>query len=1122
MKANEILKHDFLEEKKNGKFNIIILGNKDDENKNFISETFPILENKYRHKYLNRFDLCLKEEIVFPKDFLNIYFPIINDKLLNIDILILTYDRTNKDSFEYLKRFYYLYYNKLEENDKPKNIIIMEFNCNPSKIYNEEITIAPDNIDRKSAESLKNLFNGYSYCTNESEEKLNGILKECVNNLKKIYNLEEDYSSFKYIDLDKEINSLILIYGDMQIQQIFISLLLESNPNYKYKKIKDNIYDINYERAIDDKNYKFKLTFKLMNYEYKNSNCNIFLYNMNNNNTFDEISKFIKENMLTNVKTKKIFNIFSLNSNSNLILDNEYNNEIKKGKNLSDEIGANFSIININNNINLKNEIKTNFDKILDQIIECVNIAKLKKGEEKENENLFDKVTEEFKFVEFANYDRPSLYIKEINNKIKTILKDNNNCLTHICPTCYEQLNIKFDDISNLVIIYCNKCNYDPKGYFIDEYIENNKKQNQHIYCQKCHKIFNYNYKTKDLSCFCEFEIINKAHFRKNKKNKIPDDDKEPFIPCFLKDAYCNIHNKFHKYYLKYSKKDLCEDCKEEKKDNNFIEYYNEEKINNLINQKKLEFQKELNFIISLQNKFNECLNALSTKFNFLIQNKIKMHNLKSELIKALQIIKNNNTLISNVNSIKFDVGENFIYKEDDSIENKLKYLYNYLNEKSEINQFFFEKIKKKDTLNTIHNGPYNNLITNDEKTIVTDICGVKDNKLILISFNDGKAKIYDLNINEKKNYPKCIIKEFLPNEGVNSLFVSKNEKTIWKINNSNTNEIIYLNGFEEIKLIQMNNNYDSYSLLYAIKTEHNNILSSIELDYNNILFSNESNVLNIVSLNIEENNEITYGIKEITDLLIPFDKNLNSISKLSDNIISLDLSDSIDFSSLLRKTRNEVTISEEPKNAKNALKKGGYINIDNIDYDVSVGRETLGKHNENVKYSKVLYIDTNNNKTNYITPDNDNDKNIIIQKIKKEFLFDKCYSLLGCISAQENLLLINYLGDNNNSQNELFIFDFNICQFIYMFKFHHKWTTPKLSAKINYRNSIDKVEFIICDDDLNLTQYYYDKNYENKIYYNYTSKADKKDNQKADKLICLYKRILLFCQNNSYYLSNK
>ena len=267
MKANVSVKPDFLEEKKNGKFNLKILGKKDD-NKNLFSETFPILIKKFRHKYLSRFDLCLKEEIVFSKDFLNIFNPKIIDKLLDVDILILTFTGSNNTSLEFLKRFYYLYYNKLEENDKPKNIILIEFDHNSNDSNKEGITPeAPAKIDRNSIDNLQKLFNAYFYSDNEKEEKLNGILKECVINLNRIYNLEEDYGSFKYIDLDKEINSLILIYGDMEIQKNFMLLLLESNSDNSHKKIKENIYELKYERIINDKKYKFKLTLKLMKNE---------------------------------------------------------------------------------------------------------------------------------------------------------------------------------------------------------------------------------------------------------------------------------------------------------------------------------------------------------------------------------------------------------------------------------------------------------------------------------------------------------------------------------------------------------------------------------------------------------------------------------------------------------------------------------------------------------------------------------------------------------------------------------------------------------------------------------------------------------------------------------------
>ena len=93
--------------KKNDKFDVVILGNIDKKD-NLFEKTFPIILNTsgIRHKYLNRFDLSIREIISFPKDFINSYNLEFLDNFMNIDILILTYNFTNKLSFEYLRNFY--------------------------------------------------------------------------------------------------------------------------------------------------------------------------------------------------------------------------------------------------------------------------------------------------------------------------------------------------------------------------------------------------------------------------------------------------------------------------------------------------------------------------------------------------------------------------------------------------------------------------------------------------------------------------------------------------------------------------------------------------------------------------------------------------------------------------------------------------------------------------------------------------------------------------------------------------------------------------------------------------------------------------------------------------------
>ena len=232
--------------KKSDKFDVVILGNIDKKD-NFFAKTFSIILNTsgIRHKYLNRFDLSIREIISFPKDFTNSYNPEFLDNLMNIDILILTYNSSNILSFEYLRTFYYLYYNKLEIEDKPKNIIIIERDYTQNNEMNHE-----EKVDPKEGENLANLFNGFFCDIQADEEKLNQILNKCINNLLKINNYIDDYSSFKFKKSNNEVNSFILIYGDKNSQELFLDILLHSNCNYNYKKIKDNFYEIKYEKIV--------------------------------------------------------------------------------------------------------------------------------------------------------------------------------------------------------------------------------------------------------------------------------------------------------------------------------------------------------------------------------------------------------------------------------------------------------------------------------------------------------------------------------------------------------------------------------------------------------------------------------------------------------------------------------------------------------------------------------------------------------------------------------------------------------------------------------------------------------------------------------------------------------
>ena len=146
--------------KPNDKFQVVIMSDNDKIEKNLFN-IFPLSSgnSKNNYKYLNRYILSIEKYIRFPKDFITHYHPEIIDKLQKIDILILAYNVSDKLSFENIQTFYYLYFSKLEEKDKPKIIIILERDYCTLK---EEINYQ-EKVDSISIQHFVNLFNFFLF-----------------------------------------------------------------------------------------------------------------------------------------------------------------------------------------------------------------------------------------------------------------------------------------------------------------------------------------------------------------------------------------------------------------------------------------------------------------------------------------------------------------------------------------------------------------------------------------------------------------------------------------------------------------------------------------------------------------------------------------------------------------------------------------------------------------------------------------------------------------------------------------------------------------------------------------------------------------------------------------------
>ena len=97
-------------------------------------------------------------------------------------------------------------------------------------------------------------------------------------------------------------------------------------------------------------------------------------------------------------------------------------------------------------------------------------------------------------------------------------------------------------------------------------------------------------------------------------------------------------------------------------------------------------------------------------------------------------------------------------------------------------------------------------------------------------------------------------------------------------------------------------------------------------------------------------------------------------------------------------------------------------------------------------------------------------------------------------------------LNKKNENEKIFSIFDYNNNQFIYTFKFNNISSSTIFLNILNFDN-INIQGFIMMDKNLNIYQYLYDENYENKVYniYNIDSNEDKSNQLKG--LINLIKK---------------
>ena len=591
--------------------------------------------NKEASNYKNKYNLIMKEqkktkmllEDISLKYNTNISF---QDELQKQKIKISNLISENEE----LK-------NKIEENQTIKlkeNLSLLENNLKQKEKENNELKGLLDNkkndIEKylKDIKSLKEENLKLNFQISEESEK-NKILSNKFESLNNNYNLLKEHN-IKIENIEKKIMEENLLHLEK------IKNLEESNENHI--------------REINDIKTKKEEEKKIYNEQLKNNEKN---YVINNKALNEEINKNKKELEILNLEVGnlKIKLEQKSNENNNLIsINKEINsklNELEKDKINKNEENEKLQL----EKEEIAKKLNTEINKINEDYINIV---------EKNNNN-----------------------IKELNNKIKDLIKEKNILFTQLQELLMEAESISLDYQKNLnklksVKFLNSEIDIQNEKVFSIEGITEPK--NIGDFLSKCVEeiinLKNENYVLKNN--------INDLDLKINlKKEQIIDYQKENYnLKKFLGNYSSEFDHKNKLLYQMQTKNNESENLfKKENNDKKFLlsillrilKLYPNSKIVNLLND---AFNEDLNikFISDKESLYNIILKEIQIFENYIIElkdKKTKFGNVKQKKSINNNIIINNNTnnigSINSINNIK-NIAEKIYLKKLYQKDNKI------------------------------------------------------------------------------------------------------------------------------------------------------------------------------------------------------------------------------------------------------------------------------------------------------------------------------------------------------------------------------------------------------------------------------------------------------------------
>ena len=590
------------------------------------------------------------------------------------------------------------------------------------------------------------------------------------------------------------------------------------------------------------------------------------------------------------------------------------------------------------------------------------------------------------------------------------------------CLKCSQILEKLLDKNSNSIYLYCNKCNIEKKYSYLE--YENIKKEYL-INCNECKKniyesnLINYCFKCKKYICK---ECI-KIHFNKESKEMNENNYKSIIYPYNLIDNICNLHDKICYNYCINCKKKICPYCEMESHLNHEKKIFDEKEILKLLDTQKHNLKLEKDEYSKMKEIMEDCFNSLKEYFNNLLLYKEKEINIKEEMIKEFEILKYDNTLFKNIKNLDFENTDLF-YNSQETWDKKLNDIFEIFKEPIKLKK---NKLCRKENLK----GPYNiiqkvslenSLYQNENNEIVTDICPLGnyiEKNYFAVSFNTGLLKIYNDNLENR--IPITIIKEFEPNEGINSLY---------KLIGNN----LLLVGNSRIKKIYISEDFKEYKVINDIEVSEQLFKKVLELDSLNALITS-NNYNQLIIYNSKNGKKLSEIMEADNNREIVF------LDKISENKIIFKISEINLFESI------NIDFGRE------TINKTAFNNIDNEDENLIV--------NENVKISNGINYESDSNESDITWKIIEFEMKGNEIKIKKEYKLDNGVIYLGKIN--DKLLLFF-----NKIDNKVILFDYISYMNFLKFSFNSP-IKPIISFPLS--NRIESMDFLILNEEGYLIQ---------------------------------------------------